>query len=75
ARRARRDDADSRRFTIGIEDVMPDDLAKLFNDEMFSNLEISGLYCGVIIDFDSAPGASMTVSPCAPSYSGSIIVE
>lgn len=42
---------------------------------MFSNLEISGLYCGVIIDFGSAPGASMTVSPCAPSYSGSIIVE
>ena len=67
--------ADSRRFTIGIEDVMPNDLAKLFNDEMFSNLEISGLYCGVIIDFGSAPGASMTVSPCAPSYSGSIIVE
>ena len=33
--------ADSRRFTIGIEDVMPNDLAKLFNDEMFSNLEIS----------------------------------
>lgn len=67
--------ADSRRFTIGIEDVMPNDLAKLFNDEMFSNLEISGSYCGVIIDFDSVPGASMTVSPCAPSYSGSIIVE
>lgn len=67
--------ADSRRFTIGIEDVMPDDLAKLFNDEMFSNLEISGSYCGVIIDFDSVPGASVTVSPCAPSYSGSIIVE
>lgn len=67
--------ADSRRFTIGIEDVMPNDLAKLFNDEMFSNLEISGLYCGVIIDFDSVPGASVTVSPCAPSYSGSIIVE
>lgn len=67
--------ADSRRFTIGIEDVMPDDLAKLFNDEMFSNLEISGSYCGVIIDFDSVPGASMTVSPYAPSYSGSIIVE
>ena len=64
--------ADSRRFTIGIEDVMPNDL---FNDEMFSNLEISGSYCGVIIDFDSAPGASVTVSPCAPSYSGSIIVE
>ena len=54
--------ADSRRFTIGI-------------DEMFSNLEISGSYCGVIIDFDSVPGASMTVSPYAPSYSGSIIVE
>lgn len=67
--------ADSRRFTIGIEDVMPNDLAKLFNDEMFSNLEISGSYCGVIIDFDSVPGASMTVSPYAPSYSGSIIVE
>lgn len=67
--------ADSRRFTIGIEDVMPNDLTKLFNDEMFSNLEISGSYCGVIIDFDSVPGASMTVSPCAPSYSGSIIVE
>ena len=67
--------ADSRRFTIGIEDVMPNDLAKLFNDEMFSNLEISGSYCGVIIDFDSVPGASVTVSPCAPSYSGSIIVE
>ncbi len=67
--------ADSRRFTIGIEDVMPNDLAKLFNDEMFSNLEISGSYCGVIIDFDSVPGASMAVSPCAPSYSGSIIVE
>lgn len=67
--------ADSRRFTIGIEDVMPNDLTKLFNDEMFSNLEISGLYCGVIIDFDSVPGASVTVSPCAPSYSGSIIVE
>lgn len=67
--------ADSRRFTIGIEDVMPDDLTKLFNDEMFSNLEISGSYCGVIIDFDSVPGASMTVSPYAPSYSGSIIVE
>lgn len=67
--------ADSRRFTIGIEDVMPNDLAKLFNDEMFSNLEISGSYCGVIIDFDSVPGASMTVSPCAPSYSSSIIVE
>lgn len=67
--------ADSRHFTIGIEDVMPNDLAKLFNDEMFSNLEISGSYCGVIIDFDSVPGASMTVSPCAPSYSGSIIVE
>ena len=67
--------ADSRRFTIGIEDVMPNDLAKLFNDEKFSNLEISGSYCGVIIDFDSVPGASMTVSPYAPSYSGSIIVE
>lgn len=67
--------ADSRRFTIGIEDVMPNDLTKLFNDEMFSNLEISGSYCGVIIDFDSVPGASMTVSPYAPSYSGSIIVE
>lgn len=67
--------ADSRRFTIGIEDVMPNDLAKLFNDEMFSNLEISGSYCGVIIDFDSVPGASVTVSPYAPSYSGSIIVE
>ena len=67
--------ADSRRFTIGIEDVMPNDLTKLFNDEMLSNLEISGSYCGVIIDFDSVPGASMTVSPCAPSYSGSIIVE
>ena len=67
--------ADSRRFTIGIEDVMPNDLAKLFNDEMFSNLEISGSYCGVIIDFDSVPGASMTVSPYAPSYPGSIIVE
>lgn len=67
--------ADSRRFTIGIEDVMPNDLAKLFNDEMFSNLEISGSYCSVIIDFDSVPGASVTVSPCAPSYSGSIIVE
>ena len=67
--------ADSRRFTIGIEDVMPNDLAKLFNDERFSNLEISGSYCGVIIDFDSVPGASMTVSPYAPSYSGSIIVE
>lgn len=67
--------ADSRRFTIGIEDVMPNDLTKLFNDEMFSNLEISGSYCGVIIDFDSVPGASMAVSPCAPSYSGSIIVE
>ena len=67
--------ADSRRFTIGIEDVMPNDLAKLFNDEMFSNLEISGSYCGVIIDFDSVPGASMTVSPYAPSYSGSISVE
>ncbi len=67
--------ADSRRFTIGIEDVMPNDLAKLFNDETFSNLEISGSYCGVIIDFDSVPGASMTVSPYAPSYSGSIIVE
>lgn len=67
--------ADSRRFTIGIEDVMPNDLTKLFNDEMFSNLEISGSYCGVIIDFDSVPGASVTVSPCAPSYSGSIIVE
>ena len=67
--------ADSRRFTIGIEDVMPNDLTKLFNDETFSNLEISGSYCGVIIDFDSVPGASMTVSPCAPSYSGSIIVE
>lgn len=67
--------ADSRRFTIGIEDVMPNDLAKLFNDEMFSNLEISGSYCGVTIDFDSAPGASVAVSPCAPSYSGSIIVE
>ena len=52
--------ADSRRFTIGIEDVMPNDLAKLFNDEMFSNLEISGSYCGVIIDFDSVPGASVT---------------
>ena len=67
--------ADSRRFTIGIEDVMPNDLTKLFNDEMFSNLEISGSYCGVIIDFDSVPGASVTVSPYAPSYSGSIIVE
>lgn len=67
--------ADSRRFTIGIEDVMPNDLTKLFNDETFSNLEISGSYCGVIIDFDSVPGASMTVSPYAPSYSGSIIVE
>lgn len=67
--------ADSRRFTIGIEDVMPNDLTKLFNDEMFSNLEISGSYCGVIIDFDSVPGASVAVSPCAPSYSGSIIVE
>lgn len=67
--------ADSRRFTIGIEEVMPNDLTKLFNDEMFSNLEISGSYCGVIIDFDSVPGASMTVSPYAPSYSGSIIVE
>ena len=54
---------------------MPNDLAKLFNDEMFSSLEISGSYCGVIIDFDSVPGASVTVSPCAPSYSGSIIVE
>ena len=50
-------------------------IKELFNDEMFSNLEISGSYCGVIIDFDSVPGASMTVSPCAPSYSGSIIVE
>ena len=29
----------------------------------------------MIIDFDSVPGASMTVSPYAPSYSGSIIVE
>lgn len=50
--------ADSRRFTIGIEDVMPNDLTKLFNDEMFSNLEISGSYCGVIID--------LTVSPVHP---------
>ena len=67
--------ADSRRFTIGNEEEMPNALAELFNDDMFSYLEISGSYCGVSIDVDSVPGASVTVSPCAPSYSGSIIVE
>ena len=56
----------------------PFDHSMIFSGEarpIFIASNVNGSYCGVIIDFDSVPGASVTVSPCAPSYSGSIIVE